>query len=33
MRLADRLEGVDASCVPFADLHNLAKRATSDDLE
>lgn len=33
MRLADRLECVDAPCVPLANLHNFAKRATSDDFE
>lgn len=25
VRLANRLEGVDASCVALADLHNFAK--------
>ena len=33
VRLADCLECVNAACVPLADLHYFAKRATPNDFE
>jgi hypothetical protein len=33
LSLADHLERVDAPRIPLADLHDFAKRATSDDFE